>query len=64
MKRTVVTINFQHKQAVRAILVSLRVQYSMSVDIYTAVVRVSVPRAKSVPFLAELRRFSIPYELI
>lgn len=61
--KSIVAINFQYKQAVRAYLVSNRVQYSMSVDIYTGDFRISVPRAKSVPFLAELRRASIPYEL-
>ena len=64
MKRIVVTFDCKYKNFVRDFLVSYRVQYSMSTDIYTGDVRVSVPRAKCVPLLTELRRLSVPYELI
>lgn len=64
MKRIVITFNCQYKQVVRAYLVSHRVQYSMSVDVLIGDVRLSVPRAKCVLLLAEMRRSSIPYELI
>lgn len=63
MKRFVVTFDCQYKQAVLAYLVSNRVQYSMSVDIYMGDVRVSVPSSKGAAFLADLRRSSIPYVL-
>ena len=64
MKRMVVTFDGKHKPFVRAYLVSNRVQYSMSTDIYTGDVHVYVPNAKGVALLAELRRFSIPYRLV
>ena len=64
MKRFVVTFDCKYKQAVRAYLVSNRVWYSMSTDIYTGDVHVYVPQAKGAQFLAELRRASIPYRLV
>lgn len=64
MKRILVTFDFKHKQFVRAYLVSNRIQYSMTTNIYTGDVHVYVPRTKGVSFLAELRRASIPYALI
>lgn len=64
MKRIVILIDYKHKQLVRAHLVNYRLQYSMSTDIYTGRVRVSVPHVKGECLLAELRRSSIPYELI
>ena len=64
MKRILVTFDCKHKPFVRAYLVSNRVQYSMSTNIYTGDVHVYVPRAKGVHLLAELRRFSIPYSLV
>ena len=64
MKRIVVTFDCKYKQAVRAYLVSNRVQYSMSTDIYTGDVHVYVPHAKGVALLAELRRISVPYRLV
>ena len=64
MKRILVTFDCKHKPFVRAYLVSNRVQYSMSTNIYTGDVHVYVPRAKGAHLLAELRRFSIPYSLV
>ena len=64
MKRMVVLIESKFKQDVRALLDMNHVQYSMSTDVYTDEVRVSLPYAKGVRFLAELRRFYIPYELM
>lgn len=64
MKRIVVTFDCKHKTFVRDYLVSHRVQYSMSTDIYTGDVHVYVPHAKGARFLAELRRVSIPYKLV
>lgn len=64
MKRIVIVFDSNFKQDVRAYLVSKRVQYSMSVDIYTGDVRLSVPHANGVRLLSELRRTSIPYQLI
>ena len=64
MKRILVTFDFKHKQAVRAYLVSNRIQYSMSTDIYTGDVHVYVPYSKGVRFLAELRRLAVPYRLV
>ena len=64
MKRILVTFDCKYKQAVRAYLVSNRVQYSMSTDIYTGDVHVYVPHAKGVALLAELRRLSVPYRLV
>ena len=64
MKRILVTFDCKHKPFVRAYLVSNRVQYSMSTNIYTGDVHVYVPRAKGVHLLAELRRVSIPYSLV
>ena len=64
MKRIVVLFAYKHKEIVRAHLVNYRLQYSMSTDIYTGDVRVSVPHAKGALLLAELRRAGIPYELI
>lgn len=64
MKRILVTFDCKHKPFVRAYLVSNRVQYSMSTDIYTGDVHVYVPHAKGSCFLAELRRASIPYRLV
>lgn len=64
MKRILVTFDFKHKPFVRAYLVSNRVQYSMSTDIYTGDVHVYVPQAKGAHLLAELRRASIPYRLV
>ena len=64
MKRIVVTFDCKHKPFVRAYLVSNRVQYSMSTDIYTGDVHVYVPHAKGAALLAELRRASIPYRLV
>lgn len=64
MKRILVTFDLKHKQAVRAYLVSNRVQYSMTTDIYMGDVHVYVPYSKGVRFLAELRRLSVPYRLV
>lgn len=64
MKRIVILFNSKFKSDVRAFLVSNRVQYSMSTDFCTGDVRISVPRAKCGLFLSEMRRSSIPYELI
>ena len=64
MKRIVVTFDCKYKHAVRAYLVSNRVQYSMSTDIYTGDVHVYVPHVKGVALLAELRRLSVPYRLV
>lgn len=64
MKRMVVLIDSKFKQDVRALLVMNHVQYSMSIDAYIGEVRVSLPHAKGDRFLAELRRFYIPYELM
>ena len=64
MKRMVVLFDCKYKPQVRAFLTANRIQYSMSFDIYTDGVRVSVPHAKGVRLLAELRRSSIPYDLI
>ena len=64
MKRILVTFDFKHKPFVRAYLVSNRIQYSMSTNVYTGDVHVYVPQAKGVQFLAELRRASIPYSLV
>lgn len=60
----VVLIDSKFKNVVRDYLVINRVQYSMFTDIYTGQVRLSVPHAKGVRLLAELRRDSIPYGLI
>ena len=64
MKRILVTFDCHYKKAVRAYLVSNRVQYSMSTDIYTGDVHVYVPQTKGERFLAELRRLSVPYRLV
>lgn len=64
MKRIVVTFDCKHKPFVRAYLVSNRIQYSMSTNIYTGDVHVYVPKSKGVHLLAELRRVSIPYSLV
>lgn len=64
MKRMVVLIDSKFKQNVCALLAMNRVQYSMSTDSYIGEVRVSLPHSKGVRFLAELRRFYIPYELM
>ena len=64
MKRIVVTFDCKYKAFVRAYLVSNRVQYSMSTDIYTGDVHVYVPHAKGAALLAELRRVSVPYRLV
>ena len=64
MKRIVVTFDCKHWHFVRAFLVANRVQYCMSVYTLTCEVRVSVPRAKGVALLAELRRVSVPYRLV
>lgn len=64
MKRIVVTFDCKYKTFVRAYLVSNRVQYSMSTDIYTGDVHVYVPHAKGAALLAELRRLSVPYRLV
>ena len=64
MKRILVTFDCHHKQAVRAYLVSNRVQYSMSTDIYTGDVHVYVPYSKGLRFLAELRRLSVPFRFV
>ena len=64
MKRIVILFDYKHKEIVRAHLVNYRLQYSMSTDVYSGEVRLSVPYSKGVRFLAELRRSSIPYELI
>lgn len=64
MKRILVTFDCKHKPFVRAYLVSNRIQYSMSTNIYTGDVHVYVPHAKGANLLAELRRASVPYSLI
>ena len=64
MKRMVVLFNSKYKQDVKDYLVMNRVQYSMYTDIYTGEVRLSVPHSKGVLLTAELRRASVPYELI
>lgn len=64
MKRIVILFDCKFKSFVRDYLVSNRVQYSMTSDSCTGDVRISVPRAKCGRFLSEMRRYSIPYELI
>lgn len=64
MKRIVILIDYKFKQVVRAHLVNYCAQYSLSIDSYTGDLLISLPHAKGVRFLAELRRSSIPYELI
>lgn len=64
MKKMVVLVDSKFKQFVCAYLVMHRVQYSIFTDIYTCEIRVSVPYVKGVRFLTELRRNSVPYELI
>ena len=64
MKRMVVIFDCKYKSQVRAYLTANRIQYSMSIDIYTGEVRCSVPYSKGVSFLAELRCDSVPYELV
>lgn len=64
MKRIVILLQPKFKDVVRAGLVMSRVQYSMFTDICTGDVRLSLPRSKGIHFLAELRRASIPFELI
>lgn len=60
----VILVSLMYKQDVLAYLDLHRVKYSMSTDIYTGDVRLSVPYSKGVSLLAELRRASIHYELI
>lgn len=64
MKRMVILFDSVYSHDVRAHLVNLRIQYSMTTDLVIRETRISVPYAKGVRLLAELRRFSIPYELI
>lgn len=61
MKRFVVTFDSMYKPAVRAYLSLHRVQYSMSTDINTDEIRVSLPHAKVAAFTSDMRRCSIPY---
>ena len=64
MKCMVVLFSSTYKQDLRAYLVSHRVQYSISTDIYTDEIRVSLPHVQGVHLIAAMRRLSIPYELI
>ena len=64
MKRMVVLINSKFKQDIENYLVMNRVQYSMYTDIYTGDVRLSVPHSKGVRLISELRRSSVPYDII
>lgn len=64
MKRIVILFDSKFKSDIHSYLDFHRVQYSMFIDIYTSEVRLSVPRSAGIRFLAELRRDSIPYELI
>lgn len=64
MKRIVFVVDSKFKNDVRRLLSLYRFQFSMHTDVYTGDFRVSLPYAKGVRFLSELRRSSIPYELI
>ena len=64
MKRMVILFDSFYTHDVRAHLVSLRIQYSLTTDLVFRETRLSVPYAKGVRLLTELRRSSIPYELI
>lgn len=64
MKLIVILFDCKYKSQVCAILTAKRIQYSMFTDVYTGDVRVSVPYAIGVRLLAELRRSSIPYDII
>lgn len=64
MKRIVILIDSLHRHDVGAHLVNLRIQFSMSTVLFLHETRVSVPHAKAARLLAELRRSSIPYELV
>ena len=59
----VVLFSSNFTQDVVTYLAMNRVKYSMYTDIYTLEVRLSLPHAKGVRLLAELRRASIPYEI-
>ena len=64
MKRMVVLVDLKFKQVLCAYLDMSLSQYSMFTDLCTGEFRVSVSHTKGVRLLAELRRNSIPYELI
>ena len=64
MNRIVVLFDCKYMQFVHAYLATNRVQYSSFTDIFSCETRVSVPHAKGVSLLAELRRNSISYELL
>lgn len=64
MKRIVILLDSFYRDDVRAHLVNLRIQYSISTDLVLHETRVSVPKAKAARLLAELRRSAIYYELI
>ena len=64
MKTMVVLFDCKYKSQVCASLDTKRIQYSIFTDVYTGDVRVSVPYAIGVRLLSELRRSSIPYDLI
>ena len=64
MKTMVILFDSKYKSKVCASLTAKRIQYSTFTDVYTGDVRVSVPYAIGVRLLSELRRSSIPYDLI
>ena len=64
MKRMVVLFDNKFKPQVRAFLVANRIQYSITFDFCAGLARVSVPHAKGVRLLNELRRSCIPYQLL
>ena len=64
MKTMVILFDSKYKSKVCAALTANRIQYSTFTDVYTGDVRVSVPYAIGIRLLAELRRSSIPYDLI
>lgn len=64
MKRMVILYDSIYNHDVRAHLANLRIQYLMFIDLDFRVTRLSVPHAVGARFLFELRRSSIPYELI
>ena len=64
MKRMVVSLDRMFKPHVRAYLIDHCIPFTMSFDIFVGVVCFSVPHAAGVRLLSELRRSSIPYELI
>lgn len=64
MRRMVILIDSFFTHDVRAHLVNLRIQYSLTTDLVLRETRISVPYAKGVHLTTELGRASIPYEII